>query len=516
MSPLSAVPEISSTPSADRTLTPDRTLRSPRPRSPHSPSPAFRSYDNDFISPKNKTYSITSSPPSIAPRRTFDADAVIGDSDDGDDDLESSDLEDIMAPVRRQVVEEDTPRARMQTPQVKRTAKAIQYNGVPFSSPLSIRKKHKYDINALARLNERDVEALEGEERVRQLEEEALKRDRLDAGETLEEVKNNDKEGTADVEEGNELRAVNELKQQLLDSVPAADDDDDGGRAKRVRMARAIERAADVSLTGRKTFYFFEQTERDTEASIVGNAFPVAKAKGPWKILADKKDRARHFQSGLPYDIQMMFGNLPDEIFLWVLNEVCQERRTDLAGQYMKLLRICPDQVQRLVTPTLLQGLFRNLGATKDICTLKATVVLTDELSDPYRNRSWTCLENFLSLLGCIAGSLESTARTMAMQTLLRLGMDKVAVESFGLTQEWRWTVDILARSVPGEEWANFVSNEHLNSLLEIFTNTCPSARKSAPLFTRAPRSPPSATKPSTFLARYNAPSPHPTSNAAP
>lgn len=364
-------------------------------------------------------------------------------------------------------MDENTPRARSTTPLAKRTATAIQHNGVVFSSPLSIRKKHKYDITALARMNERNNKALEGEKRVRELEEEVLRRERIDAGEIMEVVKDDDDDDekdaySADGKEGHELRAVNELKKQLLDSVPAADDDDEGGRAKRARMMRAIERAADVSTTGRKTFYFFEQTERDTEASIVGNAFPIAKAKGPWKILADKQDRARHFQSGLPYDIQRMFGNLPDEIFLWVLNEVCQERRKDLAGQYMKLLRICGDQVQRLVTPTLLQGLFRNLGATKDVCMLKASVVLTDELSDPYRNRSWTCLENFLILLSTIADSLNSNVRSTAMQTLLRLGMDKVAVESFGLAQEWRWTVDLLARSVPGGEWTNFVSTDLL------------------------------------------------------
>lgn len=430
-------------------------------------------------SPVNKTFSFTSSPPSIAPRRPFDADAVIAESDDENDILGSSDSElpDIMEHMRQRAVERDTtPRVRLNTPLAKRTATVIKYNGIPFSSPLSIRKKkHKYDIDALARMKERDLEDLAGEERVREMDEEALRRERLEAGEPMEEVrdKHND-EGkdaySADGETGNEIRAVNELKQQLLDSVPAADDDDEGGRAKRARMMRAIERAADVSTTGRKTFYFFEQTDRDSEASIIGNAFPIAKAKGPWKILADKQDRWRHFQSGFPYDIQTMFGNLPDEIFLWVLNEVCQERRRNLSVQYIKLLRVCPDQVQRLVTPTLLQGLFRNLGATKDVCTLKATVVLTDELSDPYRRRSWTCLENFLIVLGSIANSMESAARTMAMQTLLRLGMDRVAVENFGLAQEWRWTVDLLARSVPDREWTNFVSINHYSLALSRYS----------------------------------------------
>ncbi|KAJ4386654.1 hypothetical protein N0V93_009552 [Gnomoniopsis smithogilvyi] len=402
------------------------------------------------LSPLRENASISSSPPSIAPRQTYAIDAVIAASDEEDDAGSSdSDLPDIMAPIasKRSVADPCV------TPRAKRTA--VQFDGMIFSSPLSIRKKHKYDLAALARFNERDEEKRASELRVKVLEEqgemEARERERQAALKTTVED-----EDETDVED-EEGKAGRELKRRLLESVKAeadAAEEDEEGRGK-MRVMRALERAADAS-TGKKAFYFLEETQPDTKGLVVGNAFPTAEAKGPWKILADKQDRVKHFQSGLPFDIQRMFGNMPDEIFLWILDELCHERRRDLAAEYVKLLRICDDQVRRLIRPTLLQRLFKSLGATNEACNLSSAVSLTDEIKDPYRDRDWTCLENFIGLLGCITKSLESSSRAMAMQMLLRLGMDSVAVENFGLAQEWRWTVDLLARSVPGREWANF------------------------------------------------------------
>lgn len=374
---------------------------------------------------------------------------MIAASDDEDDAGSSdSDLPDIMAPTaaKRPVADPCV------TPRAKRIA--VQVDGAIFSSPLSIRKKHKYDLAALARFNERDEEKRASELRVKELEEreelEAREREKQAALKTTAE----DDDGDDDEE-----MAGRELKRRLLESVKAeadAAEEDEEGRGK-MRVMRALERAADAGA-GKKVFYFFKQTEADVKGLVLGNPFPVAAAKGPWKILADKHDRVRHFQSGLPFDIQKMFGNLPDEIFLWILDELCHERRSDLAAEYVKLLEICNDSVSRLVTPALLQRLFESLGATHEACNLSSAVSLTEEIKDPYRDRTWTCLENFLGLLGCITKSLESSSRAVAMQMLLRLGMDSIAVENFGLAQKWRWTVDLLARSVPSREWANFVS----------------------------------------------------------
>lgn len=219
-----------------------------------------------------------------------------------------------------------------------------------------------------------------------------------------------------------------------------------------MRIVRALERT-DIGGDSRR-YYFFEQKEPDLD--VVGRRFPKEKAKGAWAILGGAQDRARHFASGFPYSIQKKLGNMPDEIFLWVLDEVCSERRRPLQVEYRKLLSICHDQTQRLVTPTLLRQLFKNLGATKDVDELMARVTLREEASSPYPNRNWTCVENFLELLGAMADHLSPTTRLTAMQILLRLGMDGIAVENFGYAQKWREATDLVARSVPDEQWTSF------------------------------------------------------------
>lgn len=440
-------------PAPTRTLTPE-------------PQPSFVPPSSDS---QEANTSITSSPPTAAPRRTYDRDAVIAASDD-DDGSEASDLTDVFdigAPKWSTTNKCTITAGRAtlvhpcETPRAKRT---IPVDEFLFSSPLTIQsKKHKYDMAALLRANETDESARESAQRFAELmeKERAEKEGRATAAAAAaaEAEKRSVDHGE---DEENEYEARRQLKERMA-TVAAAnatdeDEDEDGAGAKMSRIERALDRTGVTG--GAKSYYFLGQVEpgADGRASTAGNAFPSEQAEGAWVILADAQDRTGHLESGFPYDIQKMFGNMPDEIFLWILAEVTCEHRRGLATEYVKLLRICDDQVRRLLSPALLQRLFRDVGATKDIDSLTSSVTLSKEVSDPYRNRSWICLENLLRLVGCISRNLYSETRTAAMQILLRMGMDNIAVENFGLAQEWRWAVDLVARSVPGNEWTNFVS----------------------------------------------------------
>lgn len=435
--------------------------------------------------------SLTSSPPSAAaPRRTFALDAVIAASDDEGDGFDSdgsalTDIGDIGAPKKSGVVagkpgdaaggnkrnSNSNPARLPETPRARRT---IPSGEAIFSSPLTIQsKKHKYDMAALLRMNEKD-EATRAFEELMAREQHGERIDRaagggigLDGEGAPVHDPNDAGRGEDDEQDGedDERKAARQLKERMLasaavDAAAEEGDGDEGTGAGKMRVVRALERT-DLSA-GRKVYYFFEQTESDEHSVSARNPFPADQAKGVWSILAEPQDRAKHFQSGFPFDIQKMFGNMPDELFLWLLDEVCWESRRSLAAEYVQLLLICEDHVRRLVTPTLLTQLFRNLGATQDVRNLASPVTLRDEVGDPYRTRNWTCFEKLLGLLGGISPHLSSETRITTMQILLRLGMDNIAVESFGLTQEWRWAVDFTARSVPSREWANFVSHHQL------------------------------------------------------
>lgn len=431
--------------------------------------------------------SFTSSPPSAAVRRTYARDAVIAASDEDDGfDSDGSALTDVFhlggpsrgkgenshvkSPAKgslgysaaARITTTATTNRLPETPRAKRTIPPGEFI---FSSPLTIQsKKHKYDMAALLRMNEKDEVMMAFEE---QMEKEKAEEERHAAGSgagaapkgegLAEDQTDGDDDG--DGSEDEERKAARQLKERMLASAnadAAEDDGADGAGAGKRRVLRALERT-DLSA-GRKTYYFFEQAQSGDHALAVGG-FPDQQARDVWTILADPQDRAKHFRSGFPFDIQKMFGNMPDEIFLWILDEVCRETRRDLAMEYVNLVLISDAHVRRLVTPARLVRLFRSLGATKDVERLLSSVTLRDEVSDSYRTRSWVCVENLLGLLGGISQHLSSEARITAMQILLRMGMDNIAVENFGLAQEWRWAVDFVARSVPCSEWTNFVSN---------------------------------------------------------
>lgn len=422
-------------------------------------TPPHRSHDdtgpgNAFTSPASV---VPSSPPSISsptPRAPISRDAVIAASDDELSDSDDDSLPDILMrnsgpalsrqPRPAATAGPSTARpGLLETPRAKRTAAAHEFH----SSPLTIQsKKHKQDIQALLEFNRQDEKTRASAQRFSaMLEHEAeMQRGASAAGDP-----GNDRYWQED-------RAAVALKEHILEAATAAANDegaaDEDGAQNKMRVVRALQRA-DVGGE-RKLYYFFEQDEPDPD--VVGRKFPRTKAKGAWALLDDPQDRGRHFASGFPYDIQKKLGNLPDEIFLWVLDELCSERRKALQSEYVKLLSSCEDHTTRLVTPAVLQRVFRQLGATRDVDNLVGPVTLREETPQPYPNRDWSCVESILNLVGAMARNLTPAARSTAIQILLRLGMDSLAVENFGFTQSWRRAVDLVARSVPDADWTSF------------------------------------------------------------
>lgn len=426
----------------------------PAPGTPSPPSRDDAQPENAFLSPAPK---VPSSPPSISsptPRAPISRDAVIAASDDDFSDSDDDSLPDVLmrnngpALSRQQrpgatAASSSARPGLLETPRAKRTAEAHEFH----SSPLTIQsKKHKQDMQALLEFNRQDAKTRASAQRFSAMLEHEAETQRGAAG-------------PGDPEQDQhwqEDRAAAALKEHIMEVATAAAKDggaaDEDGVQNKMRVVRALQRA-DVRGEG-KLYYFFEQDEPDT--NVWGRKFPRAKAKGPWAVLDDVQDRGRHFASGFPYDIQKKLGNLPDEIFLWVLDELCSEKRKALQSEYVKLLSSCGDHTTRLVTPSLLQRVFRQLGATKDVENLMSPVTLREESWQPYPNRDWSCVESILNLVGTLARNLTPAARSTAMQILLRLGMDSLSVENFGLTQRWRQAVDLVARSVPDADWTSF------------------------------------------------------------
>lgn len=410
------------TPEADN-HSPVLELRSPEPvslpepalaRSPSSQLPLFSSYSE-------------SSPPPL--RKPLGRDAVIGASDDEEDDSDSELplLSAIFAPAKRT---SPTPMPSRQadnpcvTPKAKRTA--LEFH----STPLTIR--HRFDMNALLSHVRKD--------------------DAADANTTMfNEMLAEEKTPSKGVNK-TDMYPSTRLQDDLLKALPDKDSDDND--IDHDRIIRAVKRTE--ATASRKRWYFFER-ENDS-VQVTRNPFPAQAATGVWKFLARPDTSQTDLGRGLASTILGKGHDLPDEIFLWVLDEVCLMQPRRLSEEYIRLLSLCRGQVHRYLDEDRVHRLFQYLGATAEANDPSSKLVGVPELDDPYPGpNDWRCLCTVLRLLSWVASELSITSVACVVRILLRLGIDPLVHENIDVCGEYTDAMESLVSTVPPNDWDNFV-----------------------------------------------------------
>lgn len=235
----------------------------------------------------------------------------------------------------------------------------------------------------------------------------------------------------------------------LLESVAG---EHEGGIAK---VNRALKRTE--ATVPEKRWYFFDthlKTSKET-----ANPFPKPSGLKGWESeLKDPQMRYQSFISGFVEDMRVLGKQLPDELFLWVLNEAFIEPRDPLRNSYLNVLRECPEQLERLLVPELIRKLFRRLGATQSASILAETVRSVLKLSDAYSHFNWSRLCSILNFLGKIGSTLQQNSRIYLMCTILRMSVDRGIMENVDLLVEVHRAMYYLCRDAPEEEWESSVS----------------------------------------------------------
>ncbi|KAI0013777.1 hypothetical protein F4779DRAFT_561300 [Xylariaceae sp. FL0662B] len=278
------------------------------------------------------------------------------------------------------------------TPQAKRIA-SYSHN-----SPLTLRqKKHKFDLKSLishARQTDRA--------------EESARR----ADELITEEDDDDHHNLSDVQ--NSPTRLQKAARDLLNS--------DEEEAKGDKLARAMNR---TKVDGSRRVSYFFNLEQPLFKSP-RRPFPSSKAKGHWRVLADSRSRTQAFIVGLPHNMVSRGKTLSDELFLWVLDEVCVEKNAQLRVQYRDLVTLCTGSITRLVNDVKLYSILERLGGPK-YSGGHTKLQISPDMENPYSGRDWTGLVTFLQLLERIAPYLETANATSAIQLLLRMALDPLA-----------------------------------------------------------------------------------------
>lgn len=340
--------------------------------------------------------SLPSSP--ITPQRPkakapLSRDDVIKGSDDEDSDGSDDSLESLSAFYARK----PEPPARQQdasqsssAPQAKKLASASR-NAPPTGQTKT--PKHKFDMKALLRDARRDDAVVESARKADEL---------LKSGAAKE------------VDLGTDPGELREVAKVLIN-----DNDDD---SKGDKFVRAMGRTqGDES---RPRCYFFNPLGGPPQ-DVPKEPFPKKAATGPWGFLGDASTREQNFIRGLPVAIVAKGRELPDELFLWVLNAACLEPNAQLRAQYCKLVELCPNNTRRLVGAEQLHSVLERLGGPAmsqgggrfpSICSPE----------NPYSGRDWSFVATYLRLLERIAPCLRLDVATWAIQLLLRMGLDPI------------------------------------------------------------------------------------------
>ncbi|RYP51103.1 hypothetical protein DL769_010869 [Monosporascus sp. CRB-8-3] len=390
-------------------------------------SPAAATEDQQLpSSPRTPPRSAMSA---AASRRLSPQDEIMGsdDEEDSDDSLES--LSALIGGGRKAGGEGPAAYRRppndgdmTSTPRAKRIASG---DGEPRGSPLTLQQRqqqqqqHKFDLKALISHTRQSERTEESARRAEEL------------------IRGAEDSSDSDEEDGGIGSPSNNLKQvarELLDR-DGNENDDEEGNPRGDKIARAIDR---TQVQGpRRRCYFFDPTAPPPPqqqplsgpTSARAPPFPVDAARGPWRFLADPSTRDQAVINGLPHTVVVSRGKeLPEELFLWMLDRVCVEANPRLRTQYCGLLVACAGNTRRLVDGARLYGALEGIGGPK-YDPRPAKLKTTPEVEEPYRGggrNNWAGLGAFLDLLRWMAPNLEPASAVDGVKLLLRMGLDPV------------------------------------------------------------------------------------------
>ncbi|KAL2069138.1 hypothetical protein VTL71DRAFT_15476 [Oculimacula yallundae] len=207
----------------------------------------------------------------------------------------------------------------------------------------------------------------------------------------------------------------------LLESVVAGGEE---GNAHRV--ARAIQRTE--ATVSEQRCYFFETGANRTKPQR--KPFPVASVPPLWKdVLVDPRMRQQTFVFGFAEDMVTMGQELPDELFLWMLDEVSVETRDPLRTSYLSVMRQSHDQIQKLITINAIWSMFLRLGASPK-SNLIEIMKPVNKIKDPYPKRNWANLLSIIKFFAQISKLLDEKPRRYLIFMFLKMSMDRIVAEN--------------------------------------------------------------------------------------
>lgn len=258
-------------------------------------------------------------------------------------------------------------------------------------------------------------------------------------------------DNTAGSAQDPQTRSPGADQNEILESVVA---EQEGASVEQV--LRAVKRTEAIHVN--KKWDFFEALKPDNPT--VRN-FPYDDTVKSWKVeLANPELREHLVLSGFARDMVALGDSLPDELFLWILDEICLGSRDEFYEAYVKILLASPRQIRQTICPETIVYLFRKLGAKEEALDVsrKAKSIAGDHAKS--EGQDWTVVRNVIIFIGRISEYLTVSTCSSALCILARLCIDDVVSENVGLLAATQETIEKICRSIGTEHWQKIVRAE--------------------------------------------------------
>ena len=212
------------------------------------------------------------------------------------------------------------------------------------------------------------------------------------------------------------------LEADLMNKLVKSEEDGDSVG----RLQNAIRRTEALQYS--QSWSFFEDSPGSSFQHRAD--FPAIEDQRLRQVLDAPASRQQAFLSGYIGEYANK-ASLPEELLIWIMDELCFETRDDLRYSYADTLKYAAVQLSPLITLEYINMLFIKLGATAKATDIEEPVVPRVVLSQNIEHVSRPCLLSILDLLGGIARNLVVECRTHIFCLLCRLALDHSIVKDF-------------------------------------------------------------------------------------
>ncbi|KAM3454251.1 hypothetical protein MY3296_003136 [Beauveria thailandica] len=381
--------------------------------------------------------------PQTPPNRVKEIAASDDDDDGNDSNFSDSSLEDLSTLLggSRPRPAAAAAAAASSRSQLLATPSRASKRAALHRSPLAVIPKHRFDLKALAKDARRDT---------------ALQASSLRASEPV-------RDGTAAPPPPSTPAASIPQSHSALSDFVASE-----RRGDAHKVLRTVQRADPGHQELR---YCFFKTRLDGPAAA--SSPPPAATHGHWTLLTEGNQRVReqNLVSGLPFNIVGSQGGMPDDIFLWVLDEICTVKSVVARMELCNLIVICPEQIASLFTPDCLKSIWERLGA-QDLSMDCGEISVSKVSEDVYKGHDWAPLLAVMSLLKDTSSNLPVETRKYAVQMLLRMSMDRLIISNVHLSNQFEDAFKTIVDTIPSKEWDAFC-HDTCALLLGNFSSQC-------------------------------------------